>query len=102
MIKYYDNWDESTDIRKGLRSFFEYEKYCIDDETGKKRTNKNFDLEFAKNAKNQKIKVVRVKDYPDLGELADAIYWEKKGKPKKMEAYIEKCDKVKKDHPLEQ
>jgi len=103
MIKYFDNWNNQTENRNGIRSvFFGYEKYYIDDETGKKVTNKNFDIKLAKQVKNEKTNAMRIKDYPPLGELADAIYWEKKGKPEKMDAYVAKCDKVKADHPLEE
>lgn len=38
-------------------------------------------------------------DYPDLGELADAIYWKEKGDNSKMEAYIAKVDAIKSKWP---
>lgn len=37
--------------------------------------------------------------YPQLGDLADAIYWERRGDGSKMEAWLAACDKVKKDVP---
>jgi hypothetical protein len=41
----------------------------------------------------------RTQEYPDLAELADALYWESKGDKTKMIAYIAKCDKVKTKFP---
>lgn len=38
-------------------------------------------------------------DYPDLGELADAIYWKEKGDNSKMQAWIEKIDEIKNQWP---
>ena len=38
-------------------------------------------------------------DYPELGELADAIYWKEKGDNSKMQAYIAKIDAIKAQWP---
>jgi hypothetical protein len=38
-------------------------------------------------------------DYPDFGELADAIYWKEKGDNSKMQAYIAKIDAIKAQWP---
>jgi hypothetical protein len=41
----------------------------------------------------------RVKEYPSLGEFADAMYWNSKGDSTKLEAYYAACEKVKTDNP---
>lgn len=41
----------------------------------------------------------RLYDYPALGELADAIYWQEKGDTSKMQAWIDKIDKIKSQWP---
>jgi hypothetical protein len=41
----------------------------------------------------------RRQEYPDLSELADAIYWQQKGDNSKMEAWVAKCDIVKTKYP---
>ncbi len=41
----------------------------------------------------------RENKYPHLAVLADAIYWNEKGDPTKMVAYVTACDTVKTDHP---
>lgn len=41
----------------------------------------------------------RQEEYPDLAELADALYWEAKGDKTKMKAYLDKCDQVKTKFP---
>lgn len=38
-------------------------------------------------------------EYPALEEFADAFYWERRGDPSKMEAYLSKIDAVKGNHP---
>tara|TARA_Y100000593_G_C4118284_1_gene241338 strand:+ start:395 stop:574 length:180 start_codon:yes stop_codon:yes gene_type:complete len=37
--------------------------------------------------------------YPNLGEFADAMYWNSKGDSTKLEAYYAACEKVKTDNP---
>ena len=37
--------------------------------------------------------------YTDLGDFADAVYWEKKGDDSKMTAWVAACAQVKSDHP---
>ena len=41
----------------------------------------------------------RLAEYPRLGELADAIYWERKGDPSFMTEYLAKVDAVKAKYP---
>lgn len=43
--------------------------------------------------------VTRSIEYPPLTELADAVYWQNKGDPSKMEIYLAKCDEVKQRNP---
>jgi hypothetical protein len=38
-------------------------------------------------------------DYPELGELADALYWKEKGDNSKMQAYVAKIDSIKAQWP---
>ena len=42
---------------------------------------------------------VRQPLYPNLGEFADAMYWNSKGDSTKLEAYYAACEKVKTDNP---
>lgn len=42
---------------------------------------------------------LRVKSYPPLSELADAIYWQQQGDNTKMEAYLAKVAAVKTEFP---
>ena len=42
---------------------------------------------------------LREPEYPDLKELADALYWSSKGDNTKMDAYVAKCDAVKSKYP---
>ena len=41
----------------------------------------------------------RMKEYPSLRDLADALYWNSKGDSSKLTAYYEACEKVKTDNP---
>ena len=41
----------------------------------------------------------RAPEYPDLKELADALYWNSKGDVTKLEFYYEKCEAVKDKYP---
>ena len=41
----------------------------------------------------------RIKEYPSLGNLADAMYWNSKGDSSKLTAYYAACEKVKTDNP---
>jgi len=101
-IQYYDFEDKPINRahydKKPNRGFHKEEKYY---KIGNKKTiNDDFDLQYAKAIRNKDIGAVRMRDYPPLADLADAIYWEKKGDPSKMDKYISDCDKVKEDHPL--
>lgn len=41
----------------------------------------------------------RFSEYPSVLDFFDAYYWEKKGDPSKMEAYIAKIDSIKQKYP---
>lgn len=41
----------------------------------------------------------RVKNYPPLTDLADALYWAQRGDPSRLEAYLAACDAVKAKFP---
>jgi hypothetical protein len=41
----------------------------------------------------------RVPEYPDLKELADALYWSSKGDTTKLDEYYAKCEAVKLKYP---
>ena len=43
----------------------------------------------------------RQPEYPQIGDLADAIYWQSKGDETKMEAYLAKVAAVKAAYPKE-
>lgn len=44
-------------------------------------------------------KKLRQKSYPDLSELADALYWKNKGDSTKFDEYMGKIDEVKNKYP---
>ena len=46
-----------------------------------------------------KYSVLRQRAYPDVAELADAIYWQQEGDNSKMEAYLQKVADVKSLYP---
>ena len=41
----------------------------------------------------------RTTQYPNLGEFADAMYWNSKGDSSKLTAYYAACEKIKSDYP---
>ena len=43
----------------------------------------------------------RIKEYPPLTDLADALYHQSKGDETKLTAYIAKCEAVKQKYPKE-
>ena len=43
----------------------------------------------------------RVREYPPLTDLADALYHQSKGDETKMTAYLAKCEAVKQKYPKE-
>ena len=43
----------------------------------------------------------RVREYPPLSELADALYHQQNGDETKMTAYLAKCEAVKQKYPKE-
>jgi len=44
----------------------------------------------------------RAPEYPDLKELADALYWNSKGDSSKLEEYYIKCEEIKNKYPKPQ
>jgi hypothetical protein len=44
----------------------------------------------------------RAPEYPDLKELADALYWNSQGDTSKLEEYYSKCEEVKNKYPKPQ
>jgi uncharacterized coiled-coil DUF342 family protein len=44
----------------------------------------------------------RALEYPDLKELADALYWNYQGNTSKLEEYYSKCEEVKNKYPKPQ
>jgi hypothetical protein len=42
---------------------------------------------------------LRAPEYPDLKELADALYWNSRGDVTKLEFYYEKCEAIKSKYP---
>ena len=46
-----------------------------------------------------KYKDTRQPLYPNLGDFADAMYWNSKGDSSKLTAYYAACEKVKTDNP---
>lgn len=58
-------------------------------------------IRLADLAKSNAYKGLRKKEYPDLLDLADAIYWQQKGDSSKMEQYISIVDAVKEKYPKE-
>lgn len=47
-------------------------------------------------------KKLRAPEYPDLKELADALYWSSKGDNTKLDEYYAKCEAVKLMYPKPQ
>lgn len=41
----------------------------------------------------------RMREYPPLQQLADALYWSQRGDQSLMEAYLAACDEVKRKYP---
>lgn len=42
---------------------------------------------------------LRATAYPSMSVLADALFWQSKGDPTKMEAYLAACEEVKEKYP---
>jgi len=47
----------------------------------------------------KRYKYLRRNAYPDIGDFADAMYWNSKGDSSKLTAYYAACEKVKTDNP---
>lgn len=55
------------------------------------------ELETAYNSKDYQRK--RQPEYPDMADLADALYWSSKGDNTKLDAYYAACEAVKTKYP---
>ncbi len=101
-VQYYDFEDKpikrANYAKKPSREFSKEEKYYK--EGSEKTDNPDFDLTYAKTLRNKLIEDKRKKAYPPPLELADAIYYEKKGDSLKITKYITDRDKVNTDLPL--
>jgi hypothetical protein len=48
---------------------------------------------------NTEYQRLRGPEYPDLKELADALYWSSKGDNTKLDQYYDKCEAIKIKYP---
>lgn len=48
---------------------------------------------------HESYQTLRSREYPPLGEFADAFYWLQQGDSTKMTAYLEACAAVKAQYP---
>ena len=72
------------------------------DKTQTKPTEEEINQELLKvqiESENKKYQRLRAKEYPDLKELADALYWNSKGDSTKLDEYYSKCEEVKNKYP---
>jgi len=72
------------------------------DETQSKPTKKQVETEVARlqtEYNQQEYQRLRAPEYPDLKELADALYWSSKGDNTKLDEYYAKCEAVKLKYP---
>jgi hypothetical protein len=72
------------------------------DETQSKPTKKQVEAEIARlqtEYNQQEYQRLRAPEYPDLKELADALYWSSKGDNTKLDEYYAKCEVVKLKYP---
>jgi hypothetical protein len=72
------------------------------DETQSKPTKKQVESEVARlqtEYNQQEYQRLRAPEYPDLKELADALYWSSKGDNTKLNEYYAKCEAVKTKYP---
>jgi hypothetical protein len=80
----------------------EYEGLVWLDETQSKPTKKQVETEVARlqtEYNQQEYQRLRAPEYPDLKELADALYWSSKGDNTKLDEYYAKCEAVKLKYP---
>lgn len=52
--------------------------------------------------KKTEYRRLRELEYPDISDLADALYWNSKGDSSKLELYYEQCELVKIKYPKPQ
>lgn len=59
----------------------------------------NETIRLQEESQKVKYKLDRIREYPPLQDLADALYWQSKGDNSKMEAYVAACEAVKEKYP---
>jgi hypothetical protein len=72
------------------------------DKTQTKPTKKQVEAEISKlqsEYESAEYQRLRAPEYPDLKELADALYWSSKGDNTKLDEYYAKCEAVKLKYP---
>lgn len=72
------------------------------DEVYQKPTEEEVESEVARlqtEYSQQEYQRQRAPEYPDLKELADALYWSSKGDSTKLDEYYTKCEVVKLKYP---
>lgn len=78
---------------------------CFDDQGNKVEINETLVQQeitrLQQEAKDKEYIRKRQVEYPQLGELADAIYWQSQGDDTKMTAYLAKVEAVKQKYPKE-
>lgn len=80
----------------------EYEGIIWKDEIQTKPTKEEIEAEIQllqAEYDSKEYQRLREPEYPDLKELADALYWNSKGDETKMNEYIAKCEEVKNKYP---
>jgi hypothetical protein len=72
------------------------------DEVYQKPTEEEVESEVARlqtEYNQQEYQRLRAPEYPDLKELADALYWSSKGDTTKLDEYYAKCEAIKLKYP---
>jgi hypothetical protein len=72
------------------------------DETQSKPTKKQVEAEIERLQVEYELiqyQILRAPEYPDLKELADALYWSSKDDNTKLDEYYAKCEAIKLKYP---
>lgn len=80
----------------------EYEGLVWLDEIQTKPTEEEVNQEIERlkaEYEKKKYQRLRAPEYPDLKELADALYWSSKGDNTRLDEYYAKCEAVKLKYP---
>lgn len=80
----------------------EYEGLVWLDEIQTKPTEEEVNQEIERlkaEYEKKKYQRLRASEYPDLKELADALYWSSKGDNTRLDEYYAKCEAVKLKYP---